>query len=118
MQYALTFPKHKNRPMYYEGKSSDVEWLIDESYGYFSRNIDAKRAYLIAIKELTGECSDEFIKLHFASHHRMGLVKVEKVRHLTKRAPDALRAYDMGEVNGVKLTYVNGNVFATPAKRR
>lgn len=39
-------------------------------------------------------------------------------RHLTKRAPDALRAYDMGEVNGVKLTYVNGNVFATPAKRR
>ena len=37
---------------------------------------------------------------------------------LTKRAPDALRAYDMGEVNGVKLTYVNGNVFATPAKRR
>ena len=38
--------------------------------------------------------------------------------HLTKRAPDALRAHDMGEVAGVKLTYVNGNVFATPAKRR
>jgi len=38
--------------------------------------------------------------------------------HLTKRAPDALRAYDMGEVAGVKLTYVKGNVFATPAKRR
>jgi hypothetical protein len=36
----------------------------------------------------------------------------------TPRAPDALRVYDMGEVNGVKLTYVNGNVFATPAKRR
>ena len=39
-------------------------------------------------------------------------------RHLTQRAPDALRAYDMGEVAGVKLTYVKGNVFATPAKRR
>lgn len=37
---------------------------------------------------------------------------------LTQRAPDALRAYDMGEVAGVKLTYVKGNVFATPAKRR
>jgi hypothetical protein len=41
-----------------------------------------------------------------------------KRRKLTKRVPDALRAYDMGEVAGVKLTYVNGNVFATPAKRR
>ncbi len=41
----------------------------------------------------------------------------EKKAHLTKRAPDALRVYDMGEVAGVKLTYVNGNVFATPAKR-
>lgn len=39
-------------------------------------------------------------------------------RRLTRRAPDALRVYDMGEVAGVKLTYVNGNVFATPAKRR
>jgi DNA-directed RNA polymerase subunit RPC12/RpoP len=25
------------------------------------------------------------------------------------------RPYDMGTVNGVRLTYINGNVFATPA---
>lgn len=128
MKYALAFPKFSNQPKVefsghlgmgrIVGEPAKVEWVIDESYGYFDRNVDAKRAYLIAMKEITGERSDEFIKLLFASHHRMGYVKVEKVRHLTKRSPDALRAYDMGEVNGVKLTYVNGNVFATPAKRR
>ena len=31
---------------------------------------------------------------------------------------DALQVYDAGEVNGVRLTVVNGMVFATPAKRR
>lgn len=81
MQYALAFPKYKNRPMYYEGKSADVDWIIDEAFGYFSHSIDAKRAYLIAMKELIGECSDQFIKLHFSRHHRIGLVKVEKVCH-------------------------------------
>jgi len=30
---------------------------------------------------------------------------------------DTLKAHDMGEIAGVKLTYANGNVFATPSKR-
>lgn len=51
----------------------------------------------------------------FRDSLRKRIVRLEE--RLTKRVPDALRAYDMGEVNGVKLTYVNGNVFATPAKQ-
>jgi len=41
-----------------------------------------------------------------------------KISRRTKRPPDVLQVHDMGEVNGVKLTYVNGNLFATPAKHR
>jgi len=44
------------------------------------------------------------------------LYEVEAVEQSVQS--DALKVRDMGEVNGVKLTYVNGNVFATPSKRR
>jgi hypothetical protein len=38
-------------------------------------------------------------------------------KHCLKRKPTRTTPYDMGEVNGVRLTYVSGNVFATPAGR-
>lgn len=69
-------------------------------------------------------CGVEFeapVKVANVRHNKYGGCQWgigKKMRRPTKRVHDALRVYDMGEVNGVRLTYVNGNVFATPAKRR
>jgi len=78
-----------------------MKWLITVGGGYGSFEFDGTKqeAETMRKNKARSECAPA------------------TMRRLTKRAPDALRAYDMGEVNGVKLTYVNGNVFATPAKR-
>ena len=99
MQYAIATPKHSNRPRIEYGfmgnaqiigDPATVEWVIDETYGYHSRNVDAKRTYLIAMKELSGNnYSDTFIKRYFCMVVNLGLAKVVKVEsHLTQLAPD------------------------------
>jgi len=50
-----------------------------------------------------------------------GLTLCQECERLYKANKDSewskwTKAVDMGEVNGVRLTYVNGNVFATPKK--
>lgn len=44
-----------------------------------------------------------------------GVIIEESAQHRVR--VDTLKVHDMGEVNGVKLTYVDGNVFATPSRR-
>lgn len=44
-----------------------------------------------------------------------GIAKIEAAQQSAQA--DRRKVHDMGEVNGVKLTYVDGNVFATPSRR-
>jgi hypothetical protein len=64
--------------------------------------------------EKCGEIFDEFEMNYRAAQ----IDKKCWCRACREKAEKTLQVYDAGEINGMRLTYVNGNVFATPARRK
>lgn len=82
MPYAIAMPHHRNRPNFYDGGKAEVEWIPDLSLGTFETNVDAKRHFLFAMKELSGSpdhYSDDFIRRSFKMFQNLEAAKIVKI---------------------------------------
>ena len=79
--YAIAHSHFSNRPMFYESRKADISWTIDNSLGMFISIVDAKKHWLISMKEIPAnkDYDDKFITRLFAPFHRMDMVKIVKV---------------------------------------
>jgi len=72
--------------------------------------------YVFEVEADEPEWAQELVDVNCLSMHVHNLEgkEIRPSYHVETKS----KVHDMGEVNGVRLTYVNGNVFATPKKRR
>ena len=81
-KYCIGKLKTIKRVSVYDSEKSESEWIPDSHYGFFNTPVEAKLAFMVAMKELNPEKTDyskDFINRRFKCHVVCGNAKVLKV---------------------------------------
>lgn len=80
--WRLAKPDVLRRASVYDGGATRVGWLPDPGFPeVYPTNVEAKRAWIVAMEPDLRGASDDFIKAHFNSYSRnLGQVKVLRVQ--------------------------------------
>lgn len=85
--YALAFPHYSNQPSVYDrGRKANVTWIPDLRLGTYSSNVEAKRSFLLQMKEIQPGVvySDDHIRGMFRYFTNTQTAKVVRINQEKK----------------------------------